>query len=361
MPPNHAEHDHAKHAAAEHDHAEHPAAEHDCDGHQRDHDAHGHDHDEHGHGPHTHDFRAASRKALTTAGLLLAGIFVAELVGGLLTDSLALLADAGHLLTDVAAVGLALLAQRFARRAPCARQSYGFQRLEILAALVNGVTLWVIAVIIVWEAVGRLAHPEPVASTTMVAIAAVGLVVQSLAAIVLARASGESLNARGAYLHAATDAVQSAGVVATGLVLMATGWWLLDPLVSIAIAVLIAWSGGRVVWEATHVLMEGTPSDLDLEAVAESLLAQDGVERVSDLHAWSITTGFNALSAHLVTGPGLDAEARESLRDALAEGLRTRFPLHHLTLQVERECSLGKEQGCSEWIPTSANPAGGDA
>jgi len=311
-------------------------------------------------GRHGHDFRAASRKALTTAGILLAGIFVAELVGGLITDSLALLADAGHLLTDVAAVGLALLAQRFARRPPCARQSYGFQRLEILAALVNGVTLWVIAAMIVWEAVGRLRNPEPVASATMVAIAVVGLVVQTAAALVLARASGESLNARGAYLHAATDAVQSAGVVATGIVLMTTGWWLLDPLVSIAISLLIAWSGGRVVWEATHVLMEGTPADLDLEDVAGAILTMEGVERVSDLHAWSITTGFNALSAHVVTEARLDAEARETLRETMTKRLTSHFPLHHLTLQVEQECSLCLAQDCSEWIPTEAGQPGGD-
>ncbi len=311
------------------------------------------EHHGHGHagGPHQHDFRAASRRALTLAGILLLAIFVAELIGGLVTGSLALLADAGHLLTDVAAVGLALLAQWFGGRQASAKRSYGFRRVEILAALINGVTLWIIAGGIIWAAIGRFAHPAAVESLTMVIVAAVGLVMQSAVAIILARAAGESLNAKGAYVHAATDAVQSAGVVIAGLLMMATGYWRLDPLISVAIAGLIVWSGGKIVWEATHVLLEGTPSELDLEAIARAFHDEEGVAQVSDLHAWSITTGYNALSAHVVTAPSLSADDRERLAVVLRHRLQTTFPLHHLTLQVEKECELCESAACSAWIP----------
>ncbi|MFH2009379.1 MAG: cation diffusion facilitator family transporter [bacterium] len=326
-------------------------------GHDHDHCCdNGHDHGGHDHGDnpgHSHDFRAASRKALSTALVLLAAIFVAELIGGLLSGSLALLADAAHLLTDVAAIALALVAQWFAKRPSNASRSYGFRRAEILAALINGVTLWGISIYIVYEAIGRVQNPPPIASAPMVAIATVGLVVQTIAAVILARASGESLNVKGAYVHAATDAVQSAAVVVVGLAMMATGWWLLDPVVSILIAVLIAWSGGKLAWEATHVLLEGTPPELDLMKIARTICAQEGVAGVADLHAWSITTGYNALSAHVLSEPTLTAERRETLRQELARRITASFAVHHVTLQVETRCTLSDVQNCCGWLSAS--------
>lgn len=305
----------------------------------------------HGHGQsHNHDHRAASRKALSIALVLLIGIFVAELVGGLISGSLALMADAAHLLTDVAAIILALVAQWFGARPSNATRSYGFQRVEILAALINGITLWSISGYIVYEAIVRLQHPPAVSSVPLIIIAAIGLVVQTVAAVVLAGAKGESLNVKGAYVHAATDAVQSAAVVVVGLVMWWTGWWALDPIVSLAIAVLIAWSGGKIAWEATHVLLEGTPPEVDLEAVARDVTNTEGVRAIADLHAWSITTGYNALSAHVIADPGLTAEEREMLRERLAVKLTQGFPLHHLTLQVERRCNLAEEQNCCGWL-----------
>ena len=320
--------DHASHL---HDpaHTQDPRHEH-CDGH--------------------HDHRAASRKALIGALFLLSFIFVVELAGGLISGSLALLADAGHLLTDVAAVALALLAQWFATRPACAQKSYGFQRVEILAALINGVTLWGISGYIIYEAVKRMGQPPEIASGTMVIIAAIGLAVQTVAAIMLARAKGESLNVKGAYIHAATDAVQSGAVVVVGVTMMLTGWWILDPIVSVLIALLIAWSGGRIVWEATHVLLEGTPEGLDLVTIAKHMQAVPGVVRVADLHAWSITTGYNALSAHVLSNPELTAEQREALRESLSREMTTVFALHHVTLQVETRCRLSETHNCSEWL-----------
>jgi cobalt-zinc-cadmium efflux system protein len=304
---------------------------------------------------HAHrDFRKASRRALIIALLLLSGIFVAELVGGLLSGSLALLADAGHLLTDVAALVLALLAQWFAQRPACAARSFGFRRVEILAALINGVTLWGIAGYIAYEAVVRLQHPPAVASLPMVIVATTGLVVQTIAAVVLAQASGESLNVKGAYVHAATDALQSAVVVVVGLLMLVTAWWLLDPIVSLLIAALIAWSGGKIAWEATHVLLEGTPAELDLLAIARHMCAMDGVSRVADLHAWSLTTGYNALSAHVLCDPELSGDERDALRRRLAEQLTRNFPVHHVTLQAETRCSLSDLQKCCEWLPAGS-------
>lgn len=320
-------------------------------------DAHDHAHDhDHSH-DHSHDYRAASRRALTIALVLLSVIFVAELVGGLISGSLALLADAAHLLTDVAAIVLALVAQWFAKRPSCATRSFGFRRVEILAALINGVTLWGISGFIVYEAISRLQHPPAVSSVPLIVIAAVGLVVQTVAAVVLAGAKGESLNVKGAYVHAATDAVQSAAVVVVGLVMWWTGWWVLDPIVSLAIAVLITWSGGKIVWEATHVLLEGTPPEVDLEAVAREVTGTDGVRVIADLHAWSITTGYNALSAHVISDPGLTAAQREALRERLAGRLTDRFPLHHVTLQVERRCNLAEEQNCCGWLAATPGEA----
>jgi len=315
---------------------------------------HGHDHSH----EHHHDYRAASRKALSIALVLLIGIFVAELVGGLISGSLALLADAAHLLTDVAAIVLALVAQWFATRPACATRSYGFRRAEILAALVNGITLWGISGYIVYEAIVRLHNPPAVSSVPMIVIAAIGLVVQTAAVLVLSRAKGESLNVKGAYVHAATDAVQSAAVVVVGLAMWWTGWWLLDPIVSLAIAALVAYSGGKIVWEASHVLLEGTPPDVDLEAVAREVTNTDGVRAIADLHAWSITTGYNALSAHVLAEPELTADQREDLRDHLAASLTEGFPLHHLTLQVERRCNLAEAQNCCGWLDALPREAG---
>jgi cobalt-zinc-cadmium efflux system protein len=320
------------------------------------HSVHDHDHvqdhdhaQEHDHA-HAHDFRAASRKALITAGILLSVIFVIELIGGILSRSLALLADAAHLLTDIAAIMLALLAQWYGARPSSAQKSFGFRRVEILAALINGLSLWGISGYIVYEAIHRLQNPPEVSTIPMVIIASFGLIVQLIAALILLRASGESLNVKGAYVHAATDAVQSAGVVITGIMMIFTGWWILDPIVSLAIAVLISWSGGKIVWEATHILMEGTPSDLDLQQIVNSLQDVSGVSRVTDIHAWSITTGFNALSAHVETDPCFSAEQRETLRKQLSEQLKRDFPLQHITLQVEGKCCEYQHQQCSQWL-----------
>jgi len=320
-------------------------AEHSC----HDHD---HDHDHHHHHSHT-ELRSASGKALKIALGVLAVFFVVELVGGLWTNSLALISDAAHLLSDVAAVGLALFAQWFARKPASSARSYGYRRVEILAAQLNGFTLLAVAIFIVFEAWGRLRAPPSVESLPMIAIAAVGLVAQLITTVVLARARDESLNVRGAYLHAMTDAFQSLGVVVAGVVMIFTGWFIVDPIISMLIAVLVAWSGVRILFEATHVLIEGTPKGVDLDHVARLMQEHPAVQQVTDLHAWSLTTGYNALSAHVVADPDPADVGHECLRKNLLDQLQRTFPVQHVTLQIEKECEYCREGGCSEWLRPS--------
>ena len=285
--------------------------------------------------------------------LVVLGIFfVVEIVGGVLTNSLALISDAAHLLTDVAAVALALVAQWFAGKPGDSSRSYGYRRVEILAALFNGMTLILVALYIAWEAWQRLSHPPEVLSWPMIAVASVGLVAQLITAMALGKAQGESLNVRGAYVHAMTDAVQSVGVIAVGLLMVFTGWYIADPIVSVLIGVLIAYSGGRIIWEATHVLIEGTPRELDLDQIAAAMTGLAGVVRVTDLHAWSLTSGYNALSAHVEAAPDLDQPGYEDLRHRLMETISGKFSVQHVTLQVERECDLCKT-GCCKWLEDS--------
>lgn len=310
-----------------------------------------------GHGHSHHDLRAASRRALRLALVVLSIFFVVEIVGGVLTNSLALISDAAHLLTDVAAVALALVAQWFAGKPGDSARSFGYRRVEILAAQLNGMTLILVALYIGYEALQRMSAPPEVLSWPMIIVASVGLVAQLITTVVLGRAQGESLNVRGAYVHAMTDAVQSVGVVAVGLLMAFTGWYIADPIVSLLIAVLIAYSGGKIIWEATHVLIEGTPRELDLDEIAAVMRAVSGVVRVTDLHAWSLTSGYNALSAHVEAAPDLDHRGYETLRRQLTEGICTRFSVQHVTLQVERECELCKS-GCCAWL---AEPGADDA
>jgi len=309
-------------------------------------------HDHHGTAHHHHhaELRTASGRALKLALMVLGLFFVVELVGGLLTNSLALISDAAHLLSDVAAVALALFAQWFAGRPASPTRSYGYRRVEILAAQLNGFTLLAVAVFIVVEAYGRLRAPQAVLGLPMIIIAAVGMLAQLLTTIVLARARDESLNVRGAYLHAMTDAVQSVGVVLAGLVMIFTGWFIVDPLISLFIAALVAFSGGKILFEATHVLIEGTPKGIDLDRVAHLMRENPAVQQVTDLHAWSLTTGYNALSAHVVADPDPGDVGHEGLRRDLLHRLHERFSVQHVTLQIEKECAYCRDGGCGGWL-----------
>ncbi len=264
--------------------------------------------------------------------LALTAVFtVAEVVGGLLSGSLALLADAGHMFSDVAALGLSLFAIRLARRPPTERRTYGYARFEILAALVNGATLLVVAGLIVVEAWERVREPVEIDGPVMLGVAALGLLVNVAAAFVLHGHAHDNLNVRGAYLHVLGDLLGSVGTIAAGTVVLLTGWTPADPIISVVIAVLILASAWNLVREATDVLLESVPGHLDLTEILAELETIDGLEEVHDVHVWTLTSGFVALSAHgVVDDPAEHTRILEDVRERMG-----RFGIEHVTFQIE--------------------------
>jgi len=265
--------------------------------------------------------------------LLTAGYMLAEAAGGWLTGSLALLADAGHMLTDVAALALALSAAWFASRPANPRKTYGYYRLEILAAFVNGVLLAAISLIILYEAYERWSEPPVIErGGLMMAVAAGGLVVNLVCAWILHADRHNDLNLRGAWLHVIGDALGSVGALLAGALITFRGWHAADPLFGALVGLLIIYSSWNLIREATNVLLEGTPAHINLAAVEGAILKTEGVEGVHDLHVWTITSGREALSAHVVHAEA--ASPPELLRD-LRGRLRAEFGFDHLTIQME--------------------------
>jgi cobalt-zinc-cadmium efflux system protein len=264
-------------------------------------------------------------------GLTLA-VLVVQIVGGLASNSLALIADAGHNFTDVAGIGLALLAIRFAARPATQGRTFGFLRLEILAAVVNAVFLFGIAAIVLVEAVRRWSNPPEIVSGLMLAIALVGLVTNAVSLYLLRDAQHASLNMRGAYLEVMGDLAGSLAVVVAAIVIAATGWRQVDSLASILIALLILPRTWALLRDAVDVLLEATPKGVDLDIVRRHILEARGVADVHDLHAWTITSGMNVLSAHVVLDPGADAPA---VLDELCSCLAGDFDIEHSTFQLE--------------------------
>ena len=259
-------------------------------------------------------------------------LLVAEIAGGLIGHSLALLADAGHLLTDAAALGFALFASAMAARPAAGRWTFGYSRLEILAAQANGITLGLIALWVVWSAVHRLVDPREVRGGLVLAVGLAGVVVSIAATLVLARASRMSLNVRGAFLHVLTDVAAFGAAALAGALILATGWNRFDPIASLAVAALMLWSSVQLLHESTVIFLERAPSDADPNAIGRALVGEQDVVEVHDLHVWTVTSGFPALSAHVLVAPGSDCHAaRRRLEGVLA----ARFGLTHTTLQVE--------------------------
>jgi cobalt-zinc-cadmium efflux system protein len=276
--------------------------------------------------------REGSESRLGVALALTVAILAVELAGGLLSHSLALLSDAGHVLTDVFALGLAWFAVVQSRRPPDARRTYGYHRVGILAALVNATTLVVIVVAIVYEAARRLVHPEPVQGGVVVASALFAIAINGFIGLRL-RGHATNLNVRAALLHVTGDLVASVGVVVAGLVILLTGWLYIDPLLSIAISALIAWGALRILLESINVLLEGTPKGIDLDAVAAEISSVPGV-KLHDLHIWSVAPEQMALSCHVVVEAASLAEAEHLVR-GLEQRVCDRFGIGHTTIQVE--------------------------
>jgi cobalt-zinc-cadmium efflux system protein len=279
------------------------------------------------------------------AALAVTAVFlVVEVVGGLLANSLALLADAGHMLTDVAALTLSLFVAWFSRQPASPQKTYGYLRWEVLAAFLNGATLLLISVWIVWEAVVRLRAPEPLKSGLMLIVAVAGLLVNVIAARMLHSSGESSLNVRAAYLHVLSDLLGSVGTVAAALTIWWTGWLAADPIASVLMALLILRGAWGIVRESVDVLLESTPSHISLGSVRAQLEAIPGVESVHDLHVWSVTSGLVAMSAHaIVREPDRHQHVLEHVHDAMRL-----FGIDHVTVQLERSEMYERERHLHE-------------
>lgn len=287
----------------------------------------------------SHDHsHSRNKKTLLVAFLIITSYMVVEAVGGYLTNSLALLADAGHMLSDSISLGVGYLAFSIGEKAADQMKTYGYKRFEILAAVFNGVTLVLISLYIFYEAYHRFSDPPEIATSGMLAIAVIGLLVNILVAWILMRGGDtkENLNLRAAFLHVLSDLLGSVGAITAALLIIFFGWAWADPLASVVVAILVLISGWRVTKEAVHVLMEGTPKNVDLEQVAQTIEALPGVKSIHDLHVWSITSGKNAMSGHVVVKEHISfKDSQQVLRDI--EHALLELKIGHVTVQLENE------------------------
>jgi cobalt-zinc-cadmium efflux system protein len=302
--------------------------------------------------------RRSSQRALLVAFAITVAFLVVEVVGGVLTDSLALLADAGHMLSDVAALGLGMFAIWMAMRPATATRTYGFHRVEILAALANGAMLVGIAVYIFWQAVQRLEEPPEVRSLPMLLVAIAGLGANVASGSILFRHSKENLNVKGAFLHVLADALGSVGAICAGVIMVTTGWYRADAVVSIFIGVLVLVSAWRLLRESLGVLLEAVPPHMDAKEIEAGLKGVEGVEGVHDLHIWTVTSGFVALTCHAEINGDCDIQ---QVLEELREMLHERYGIRHVTIQPEPvgsrravahpplpRCESASGEGCEE-------------
>ena len=298
-----------------------------------DHD-HSHDHDAgHSHVPSVIKYE---RPLWIAFGLTLFFLFV-EVAGGILTNSLALLSDAAHMMTDVIALGVSLFAVRLARKPADAKRTYGYARMEAIGAMINGGLLFLVAGYILWEAVGRFREPPHVASTGMLVVAGLGLVVNLISMQLLRAGAGDSLNMKGACLEVWSDMLGSVGVILGALAIRFTGWTVIDPIIAVLIGLWVLPRTWVLLRQAGHVLMQGVPAGVDLDAVRDAMQAQPGVAAVHDLHVWALGSREPILTAHVLLAN--DAADTDGIRITMAEMLHERFDIDHATLQLEgRHC-----------------------
>jgi cobalt-zinc-cadmium efflux system protein len=277
----------------------------------------------------------STTKALVVAVGITGTFFVIELVGGILTNSLALQTDAFHMLTDVVALAYALVAVRLAQRPVSLRRTYGYYRVEILSAFLNGILLWAVVIFVFYEAIQRIQYPSDVQSLNMLIIAVLGLVANGLVAATLSRSRNASLNLKGAFLHVVADVLGSVGAISAGIIMFFTGWYQADPIASIMIGVLVFYSSGKLVRDSVNVLLEGVPSHIDVSAVERRILGMKGVKNIHDLHVWSIAdTKMCCMSSHVVVEDDTDGK---DLVTKLIHILKEEFGIDHTTIQLEDE------------------------
>lgn len=291
-----------------------------------------------GHNHENNTSNRANKRTLTISLILISSYMIVEVIGGLLTNSLALLADAGHMLSDAISLFIALMAFTYSNKVANYRKTYGYKRFEILAAVFNGATLIGISVYIIYKAIGRFQNPAEIASDGMLLIAFIGLLVNILVAWIMFRGSDvkNNLNMRGAFLHVISDMFGSAGAIIAALLIMYLGWNWADPMASILVSLLILRSGYSVTKSSVNVLMEGTPENVNTEKVIEKILQTDGIYSIHDLHIWSITSGLNALTCHAVVDKKLNVEESETMLFEIETVLKE-LNIHHATIQLESQ------------------------
>ena len=286
--------------------------------------------------------RNASKRSLLGALVLITGYMFAEVIGGILSGSLALIADAGHMLTDAASIALAMVAMYYAEKTASAQHTFGFHRLEILAALLNALTLWLIAAWVVIEAWHRMTDVPDVKGGLMLTVGTIGLFVNVGAAWILHSSSEHSINVEGAYQHVIADLLGSVGVVISGILIWAFGWMLADPIVSVIIAIIILRSSWSLLVKVVHVLLEGTPEHIDVYRLCSKIEEVEGVTLIHDIHVWTLSPGSEALTAHVLIDPEYPGDT-EALRRHLRDIASRDFGIGHITLQLEKS-----NEGCTE-------------
>ena len=290
---------------------------------------------QHSHGHHEHDLRSTSRRSLKIALVLITSFMVVEVVGGVVAGSLSLLADAGHMLTDAAAIVLALVALHFSDLPASWERTYGYRRLEVLAALVNALSLCVVIGGVLWEAYRRLHTVPEVEGGLMLAIGLAGLVVNVLAMLVLRRSAEGNLNVEGALQHIVADLLGSVAVVFSGALIWAFGWTIVDPILSVVISILIGVSAWRLLAKVVHVLLQGVPEHIDLFELCAALEDVPGVTFVHDVHVWSLAPDYDVLTAHIVIDHKLQKDDLASIRSQVQELAKRDYNLRHVTAQLE--------------------------
>ena len=340
----HDDHDHGSHD--DHDHDDHDHGSHD------DHDHEGHDdhgHDDHGHHDHSHDFRDASRRSLIIALVLITGYMIAEVIGGLLSGSLALLADAGHMLTDAAAIVMALVAMWIADRPASVERTFGYHRTEILAALANAFSLWIIAAWIVFEAYHRAFVEVPhIDGWPVLIVGAGGLLINLVAAWILHGSSEHSLNVEGALQHVIADLLGSVAVVISAILIltledrMGNNIFIVDPILSVVIALLILWNTRHLIVRITNVLLEGTPEHIDVFELCYEIEEVEGVTLIHDVHVWTINQGNDAFTAHVLMDPSFHGDNQMSM-ERIKEIVHS-HGIGHATIQLERSVAACQDE-----------------
>jgi cobalt-zinc-cadmium efflux system protein len=288
---------------------------------------------DHDHHRHQQEHHQAGRRSLFFSFLMISVFMVVEAAGGWYTNSLALLSDAGHMLTDAGALAFSLLALKIGELPPTRTKTFGYRRFEILAALGNGLALWAIVGVILHEAYHRLQTPPEVKAPLMIAVAAIGLLVNLVSIKLLHAHKDDNLNVHGAFLHVLADSLGSVGALTAGLVMLTTGWAMADPLISLGICILVLLSSWGIVRDAVHILLLGVPPHLDFREVEKEILRHKGVCCLYDLHIWSISSGREALSAHVVVPDGYPRQ--KELLEEIVDGLDRHFGIGHATIQLE--------------------------